>query len=73
MPTKINARPNGPLIIEGEGLEVYDPTGAKVEMGETNRLVLCRCGASKTKPFCDSTHRTNGFQASEAAVAPAKK
>ena len=72
MAVKINARPNGPLIIEGEGLEVYDPTGAKVDIGDAKRVVLCRCGASKTKPFCDSTHRANGFQASEAAVAPQK-
>lgn len=23
---------------------------------------LCRCGASKKKPYCDGTHRTNGFR-----------
>jgi CDGSH-type Zn-finger protein len=23
---------------------------------------LCRCGQSSKKPFCDSTHKTCGFQ-----------
>lgn len=24
---------------------------------------ICRCGQSKTPPFCDSSHKTNGFKA----------
>ncbi|MGJ7603572.1 CDGSH iron-sulfur domain-containing protein [Variovorax sp. LT1R20] len=28
------------------------------------RATLCRCGASKNKPFCDNTHRAIGFDAS---------
>jgi CDGSH-type Zn-finger protein len=28
---------------------------------------LCRCGGSSTKPFCDDTHRTNGFDGTEVA------
>ena len=26
-----------------------------------NRVALCRCGKSRTKPFCDATHVTIGF------------
>jgi CDGSH-type Zn-finger protein len=26
-----------------------------------SRTLLCRCGGSKTKPYCDETHRFNGY------------
>jgi CDGSH-type Zn-finger protein len=39
------------------------------EPGES--IALCRCGGSKTKPFCDRTHSEIGFAAAERAVAAA--
>ena len=69
--TKITARPNGPLLVEGE-IELYDPTGAKVDIAGKNMVALCRCGGSTRKPFCDGTHSKIGFQGADAAVAAAK-
>lgn len=72
MTVKITARPNGPYLVEGE-CELYDATGAKVDLGGQTRIALCRCGGSVTKPFCDGTHSKIGFKAAEAAVAREKK
>lgn len=73
MTVKITARPNGPYLVEGDDIEIYDPTGAKVDTSSRPRISLCRCGASVQKPFCDGTHSKVGFAAAEAAVAQEKK
>jgi CDGSH-type Zn-finger protein len=73
MAVKITMRPNGPLIVESDQIEITDPTGATVDTGGQTRLALCRCGGSTKKPFCDGTHSKIGFQAAEAAVAAQEK
>ena len=73
MTVKITARPNGPYLVEGDDIEIYDPAGNKVDTSSRPRIALCRCGASVTKPFCDGTHTKVGFQAAEAAVSQEKK
>ena len=54
----INPIKNGELKVEG--LENF-----KNSRGETTKtkksMILCRCGASKAKPFCDSSHNAIGF------------
>ncbi|NOU33917.1 MAG: hypothetical protein HOO96_38990 [Polyangiaceae bacterium] len=59
-PLTVVPRKDGPLAVQGN-LEICAGTGRTVR--RTTQCVLCRCGGSKTKPFCDGTHRTNGFSA----------
>ncbi|HSH37378.1 MAG TPA: CDGSH iron-sulfur domain-containing protein [Chthoniobacterales bacterium] len=56
---------NGPLIVNG-AVELKDADGNAYPAKQ--RMALCRCGASTTKPFCDGTHSKIGFQAAETAV-----
>jgi nitrite reductase/ring-hydroxylating ferredoxin subunit/CDGSH-type Zn-finger protein len=66
--TLITPEDNGPLHVRGH-FSVVLPGGRTLETdGET---WLCRCGASRDKPFCDGSHERIGFRASEAEVSPA--
>jgi len=64
---KVNVRPNGPLIIEGP-ITLLDAEGNEFKL-ESERIVLCRCGQSSKKPFCDATHRACGFESTVSAIA----
>lgn len=63
---KINVRQNGPYVVEGDDVKVFDWNGNEYQIAK-RPFALCRCGGSATKPFCDGTHSKVGFQASEAA------
>lgn len=52
----LRIRENGPLALEAPILVRGEPAGV--------RATLCRCGASKTKPYCDGSHSEAGFTAS---------
>ena len=69
----ITVRPNGPYKIVGPGT-IVDADGRAFELPEGSAVVLCRCGHSATKPFCDATHRRIGFVADDVApqIAPAE-
>jgi len=59
--TKIQAKDNGPLRIEGD-MEIVDGQGRAYGLAGRTVISLCRCGGSQNKPFCDGTHNRNGFQ-----------
>jgi CDGSH-type Zn-finger protein len=46
----------GPIWVRG-GIEIVGADGAAYET--RNRVTLCRCGASKNKPFCDGAHASD--------------
>jgi CDGSH-type Zn-finger protein len=50
---------SGPLWRQG-GIPIVAADGFEYEA--RNRVTLCRCGASKNKPFCDGTHATIEFR-----------
>ncbi|HEY4621540.1 MAG TPA: CDGSH iron-sulfur domain-containing protein [Gaiellaceae bacterium] len=62
----IKARANGPYKIEGP-VRVIDAEGNEFELPEGSAIVLCRCGHSQNKPFCDSSHKRVGFVADDCA------
>jgi CDGSH-type Zn-finger protein/uncharacterized Fe-S cluster protein YjdI len=51
---------DGPYAVAGS-MEVCTGTGATI--ARTTGAILCRCGGSKNKPFCDGTHAVIGFKA----------
>src|SRR3989304_6177682 len=63
----IKARANGPYKVEGP-VRVIDAEGNEFELPEGSAIVLCRCGHSRTKPFCDSSHKRVGFVAADTAA-----
>lgn len=50
---------DGPIYLRGE-IEILD-AGGNVVLADT-RVALCRCGASRNKPYCDNTHKQAGFK-----------
>ena len=70
---EIVIRPSGPYRIYGP-VRLVDPEGNEYDL-DVKRIggkfiSLCRCGGSSTKPFCDGTHKRNGFEACELATDP---
>jgi CDGSH-type Zn-finger protein len=60
-------RIRGPIrVVDADGNE-YDLAKELIREGDDGFIPLCRCGGSKKKPFCDGTHKRNGFSATERA------
>ncbi|HXB81731.1 MAG: CDGSH iron-sulfur domain-containing protein [Candidatus Cybelea sp.] len=62
----IKVRESGPYLIRGK-VTLTDVDGNPYTVEGAN-VALCRCGGSQNKPFCDGTHRENGFAATERAA-----
>ncbi len=58
----IHPEPNGPYVIKGL-TRLLDAKGEDLKTRRT--MALCRCGQSKTKPFCDGTHQKFGFNSAK--------
>ena len=65
----IKLHDDGPLRVKGP-VTVLDADGTEYAIARKT-FFLCRCGASRNKPFCDGSHRRVGFAARDRAAAPA--
>jgi CDGSH-type Zn-finger protein len=65
---EIKVRDNGPYKVTGP-VRVIDAQGNVFEPPDERPIVLCRCGHSRTKPFCDSSHKETGFDSCPRAAA----
>lgn len=63
---EIKVRDDGPYKVTGP-VRIVDVDGNAFDLPEGS-VVLCRCGESLTKPFCDATHKTCGFRSRARAV-----
>ncbi|MGZ7050035.1 MAG: CDGSH iron-sulfur domain-containing protein, partial [Methanobacterium sp.] len=75
---KIKILKNGPYLVSG-GIPLFEQVITTDEAGHTrelkdvreypykDRYILCRCGASKKKPYCDGNHNKIDFDGTETA------
>jgi CDGSH-type Zn-finger protein len=59
LPVSIGVVRDGPYWVRGR-IPVTSADGYTYEV--RNRMTLCRCGRSETKPFCDGSHAHVGFR-----------
>jgi CDGSH-type Zn-finger protein len=59
-PPSISAIADGPFAVTGGALM---PGQAFAQGAPADHFTLCRCGASRNKPFCDGSHWDAGFKA----------
>ena len=62
----IKVRDRGPYKVTGP-VRLVDPDGGEWRVPPGESVALCRCGQSRTKPFCDRSHRATGFASCERA------
>ena len=58
----ISCAENGPYLLKSDATSTVELCGSEGEtVSSVSNVALCRCGGSRNKPFCDGTHRNNGF------------
>lgn len=55
----LHATPDGPIVVKGK-VRLELPTGTTEE--RNSAFSLCRCGQTRTTPFCDGSHLRVGFK-----------
>jgi CDGSH iron-sulfur domain-containing protein 3 len=63
---EIKVRDDGPYKVTGP-VRLVDADGRAWDLDGERPVALCRCGRSRTKPFCDASHTTEGFESCERA------
>jgi CDGSH-type Zn-finger protein len=65
-PLRLKVMDDGALQLRGDlsQIRVVDGDGQPFSFGERRTVLLCRCGQSQNKPFCDSSHERTGFRSS---------
>ncbi len=65
-PLRLKVMDDGALQLRGDlsQIRVVDGEGNAIDFGERRTVLLCRCGQSQNKPFCDSSHERTGFRSS---------
>ena len=64
MTVEIKVRRDGPYKVTGP-VRLVDAEGNEIDVtghDKDGTIVLCRCGRSNTKPFCDKSHKSVCFR-----------
>lgn len=67
-PATITPYRDGPYLVRGP-FRLLDQDGNEIEV-RRETIALCRCGRSRTRPFCDGTHKLSGFTSARAPREP---
>lgn len=59
----VTACPDGPLLVRGPAV-ILGPDGEPVPRRRAT-VALCRCGGTAIAPWCDGTHKVNGYRSPE--------
>lgn len=64
-PVRITPHRDGPLLVRGPFV-LADQDGNEITV-DRSPVALCRCGKSRSRPFCDGSHQVVRFRAPSGA------